>query len=74
MCSSKKKLTTEEFIKNAKKAHGNKYDYSLVDYKNSKTNVTLICHKKDEFGNEHGPFEINPHQHCTRRLYLSKVS
>ena len=26
--------TTEQFIIDAKKVHGDKYDYSLVDYKN----------------------------------------
>ena len=29
-CSNTKKLTTEEFIKRAKKIHGDKYDYSKV--------------------------------------------
>ena len=26
------KLTTEEFIKRAREVHGDKYDYSMVDY------------------------------------------
>ena len=30
------KLTTEEFIKRAKEIHGDKYDYSLVDYKKAR--------------------------------------
>lgn len=30
-----KKLTTEEFIKKAKKVHGNKYDYFKTEYINS---------------------------------------
>ena len=33
----------EEFIKNAKKIHGNNYDYSKVIYKNSQTHVIIIC-------------------------------
>ena len=33
------KLTTEDFIKKAIFIHGNKYDYSLVNYINSKTKV-----------------------------------
>ena len=28
-----RKRTTEEFIELAKKVHGDKYDYSLVEYK-----------------------------------------
>lgn len=38
-----KALTKQEFIKRAKKIHGDNYDYSLVDYKNNKTNVSIIC-------------------------------
>ncbi len=29
-----RKLTTNEFIDRAKLIHGDKYDYTLVDYKN----------------------------------------
>jgi len=56
MSKTTKKLTTEEFIKRAKEIHGDKYDYSLVDYKNSKTKVKIICP-------EHGVFEQNPNDH-----------
>jgi len=38
-----RKLTTEEFIEKAKKIHGNKYDYSLAEYKNYKTKIKIIC-------------------------------
>ena len=34
--------TTDYFINNAKLIHGNKYDYSLVDYKCNKTKVKII--------------------------------
>jgi len=34
-----KKKTTEEFIKDAKKIHGDKYDYSLAIYENSKKKI-----------------------------------
>jgi conserved hypothetical protein len=34
---------TEEFIKKARNVHGDKYDYSLVDYKNNRTQVEIIC-------------------------------
>jgi very-short-patch-repair endonuclease/ribosomal protein L36 len=42
-CSGKKKNTVEDFSKKGKKVHGDKYDYSLVDYKNNKTKVKIIC-------------------------------
>jgi len=35
------KLTTDDFIKKAKKIHGDKYDYSLVKYENNKKNVKI---------------------------------
>lgn len=31
------------FINKAKEVHGDKYDYSLVDYKNSKIKIKIIC-------------------------------
>lgn len=52
----KKKLTTEEFIKRAKAIHGNTYDYSKVEYVNSKTKVIITCPV-------HGDFEQLPHNH-----------
>ena len=47
---------TEEFIKKSKKIHGDKYDYSEVDYIGSKDKVKLIC-------KEHGIFEQLPNGH-----------
>jgi rubrerythrin len=44
-CSKYKKTNTAFFIEKAKNIHGDKYDYSLVDYKNSKTKVKIICKK-----------------------------
>src|SRR5690606_9045744 len=35
--------TTEYFIERAKQIHGNKFDYSLVDYKNNNTKIKIIC-------------------------------
>ena len=49
ICGGKQKLTTEEFIKRAKEIHGDKYDYSKVEYINNKTKVCIICKKHDEF-------------------------
>jgi hypothetical protein len=41
--------TTNEFIINAKKIHGNKYDYSLVNYINNEINIKIICPTHGEF-------------------------
>jgi hypothetical protein len=51
-----RKLTTNEFIVKCAMIHGNVYDYSLVDYKNNKTKVKIIC-------SIHGEFEQTPNCH-----------
>ena len=40
---------TEEFIKKARNIHGDRYDYSLVDYKNNRTQVEIICKIHEKF-------------------------
>ena len=55
--------TTDAFVKKAHDIHGGKYDYSLVDYTSTDSYVTIICHRKDEFGVEHGNFRVTPHAH-----------
>lgn len=42
-------MSTEEFIKKSKQIHGNKYDYSKVEYTNNKTKVCIICPTHGEF-------------------------
>lgn len=54
-----RKLASEEFIERAKAIHGDKYDYSLVNYVNNKTPVAVICPK-------HGIFYITPNKHISR--------
>ena len=44
-----KKLTTEEFIERAKFLHGDRYDYSKVNYSSMHDNVTIICRLHGEF-------------------------
>ncbi len=39
------KKTTEQFIEDAKAVHGDKYDYSLVEYLGAKNKVTIKCNK-----------------------------
>ena len=52
-------LTTEDFIERAKKIHGDKYDYSKVEYINAKTPIKIIC-------NKHGEFEQTPSNHLLK--------
>lgn len=54
------KGTTEEFVKKAKKIHGDKYDYNKVKYVNNSTKVYIICP-------EHGEFSQTPNAHLRGR-------
>ena len=48
-CTGYYTLTTEEFIEKSKLVHGDLYDYSHVDYKNSNKEVSIVCKKHGEF-------------------------
>ena len=73
IAKAKATCTTDEFILKSNRLHGNKYDYSLVDYKGSKINVDIICPK-------HGEFWQTPSNHlrgegcpkCTNNSSLSE--
>ncbi len=56
--SSKKNRTIskDNFIKRAKKAHGNLFDYSKIEYTNTESKITIICQK-------HGAFSQTPASH-----------
>ena len=60
-CVGKNK-TTEDFVKECKKIHGDKYDYSEVEYHGAFTKVKLVCCEKDNNGCNHGEFFVTPHQ------------
>lgn len=49
ICYGTHLFTTDEFIQKAKEIHGDKYDYSKVDYINSQTKVCIVCFKHGEF-------------------------
>ena len=51
-------LSKEGFIKKARLVHGNKYDYSKVEYVNNRTKVCIICP-------EHGEFWQTPNHHLS---------
>ena len=59
-CGRNKKMTTEVFIEKAKQIHGDKYDYSKVEYVNSHTKVCIICPI-------HGEFWVSPANHLRER-------
>lgn len=52
--------TTEQFIEEARKVHGDKYNYDKVNYVDSKTKVIIHCP-------EHGDFEQAPSNHLQKQ-------
>jgi hypothetical protein len=60
-CGGSLKPSREQFIERAIRIHGDKYDYSEVNYVNARTNISITCRK-------HGIFEITPDHHLNRRL------
>lgn len=42
-------MTNDDFITRAIAVHGNKYDYSKVEYKNANTKVCIICPEHGEY-------------------------
>ena len=54
-----KSSNTKEFINKAKSIHGNKYDYSKVNYILDNKKITIICKK-------HGEFLVTPNNHLNR--------
>ena len=69
-----RKYTTEEFINKANEIHNNKYDYSKSEYVTTDEKICVICHNKDEFGEEHGEFWVTPHSHLGLKTGCPKCS
>jgi len=55
-CAKRYQYTTTEWIEKARTIHGDKYDYSLVEYSTCHAKVKIICPK-------HGVFEQSPSEH-----------
>lgn len=55
-----RRKTTKEVIEGFKKVHGDKYNYSLVEYVNNSSKVKIICP-------EHDIFEQSPSKHLIGR-------
>jgi len=50
------RTTLEDFLRRSKEIHGNKYDYSKVNYTTTESRVIIICPK-------HGKFDMRPRAH-----------
>jgi very-short-patch-repair endonuclease len=59
-CGNVYKKTTKEFIEESKKIHGDKYEYSMVEYRNNSKKLKVVCPI-------HGVFEIRPNDHLNKK-------
>jgi hypothetical protein len=59
-CGGTSGLDTNSFIQKSILIHGDRYDYSLVDYNNSYKTIKIICP-------EHGVFEQTPNNHLNKK-------
>lgn len=57
----------QTFVAKAHKVHGDKYDYSKVDYKTAKMKVEIVCR-------EHGSFFVIPNAHLSQKTGCPKCS
>jgi hypothetical protein len=57
-CGGSKTKTYENFVSDALRTHGNKYNYREVKYRNAQSLVTIIC-------DLHGPFQQTPTSHLS---------
>lgn len=59
-CGGSQQLTAETFKARAIETHGDRYDYSRVDYISSQEKVVILCPK-------HGAFTQSPNKHMSGR-------
>jgi hypothetical protein len=62
-----KRKTNEEFISESIEIHGNKYDYSQVNYVRNSIKVDLICPI-------HGLFSVRPNDHLSKKVGCNKCN
>lgn len=49
-------ITQDQFIAKARQVHGDRYDYSKVQFRNTKTKIIVVCKR-------HGIFDVTPDNH-----------
>ncbi len=58
--TTRRRKTQQQFEDEARATHGDRYDYSLSEYRSVKQKIRIICR-------EHGPFDQLPHDHLRGR-------
>jgi len=71
-----KRKTTEEFIQEAIKVHGNKYDYSEVEYINGSSKVKIFCNECQRYFYQRPLDHIHGQgcPYCNKKEKLNKES
>lgn len=64
-CGDARRISEDDFVSRARDVHGDKYDYSKVNYINSNTKVCIICPV-------HGEFWQTPNGHINARQGCQK--
>lgn len=75
-----KQLTKEEFVEKARAIHGDRFVYSLVDYKGATVKVKIICREHGIFEQTplchlqgHGCSNCNPQRRLTTKEFIQKA-
>lgn len=66
-CNRVRETTVEDFLERSAARFGNRYDYSLVEYVDTKTPVKIIC-------SSHGVFEQPPSYHLANAVGCQQCS
>lgn len=61
--------TTESYLEEVKTKFGDKFDYSLIEYKSAKDYVTIICKEHGEFKQEASYF-VNASKGCPNNFSI----
>lgn len=73
LCETKThKFTNEEFIERLKEKFGDRFDYSKVNYVNSRSEVTLICNNCGTEFQKNAKWILNQKNPCTGCDYKNK--
>ena len=73
--SGRRKFTRDEFIEKAQAVHGDRYDYSKVNYTGSTSKVVIVCPEHGEFeqvANKHLQGCGCPHVSCVTKKRLGE--
>lgn len=66
-CQNRVKMTKSKFLESASSLHGDKFDYSNIDFQNSRKEIEIVC-------KIHGRFMQTPYQHINTKFACPECS